>query len=178
MLARAWIKFTDLIRSPDLRLTMMVGSISFISSVVFSLVGSLAPAFQQDLGIPAQKIGTIMGVYMLSSAASGFLGTLYLDRFDRRKALAVGLTGIVIGLLLTGSARTYSTLIAARILSGVFAGPSNSLAIATLVDNIPHERRGRALGVISGFQALAQIIGIPAGLEITELFGTWRRSSV
>jgi predicted MFS family arabinose efflux permease len=174
MLARAWTKFTNLIHSPDLRLVMMVGSISFISSVVFSLVGSLAPAFQQDLGIPAQKIGTIMGVYMLSSATSGFLGTLYLDRFDRRKALAVGLTGVVIGLLLTGSARTYSTLIAARILSGVFAGPSNSLAIATLVDNIPHERRGRALGVISGFQALAQIIGIPAGLEITELFGTWR----
>ena len=174
MLARAWTKLTNLIHSPDLRLVMMVGSISFISSVVFSLVGSLAPAFQQDLGIPAQKIGTIMGVYMLSSATSGFLGTLYLDRFDRRKALAVGLTGVVIGLLLTGSARTYSTLIAARILSGVFAGPSNSLAIATLVDNIPHERRGRALGVISGFQALAQIIGIPAGLEITGLFGTWR----
>ncbi len=174
MLRHAWIKFADLIRSPDLRLVVMVGSISFISSVVFSLVGSLAPAFQQDLGIPAQKIGMIMGVYMLSSATSGFLGTLYLDRFDRRKALAVGLTGVVIGLLLTGSARTYSTLIAARILSGVFAGPSNSLAIATLVDNIPHERRGRALGVISGFQALAQIIGIPAGLEITDLFGTWR----
>ncbi len=70
---------------------MMVGSISFVSSLIFSLVGSLAPSFQKDLGIPAQAIGTIMGVYMLSSATSGFLGTLYLDRFDRRKALAVGL---------------------------------------------------------------------------------------
>ena len=32
-----------------------------------------------------------MGVYMLSSSLSGFLGTLYLDRFDRRRGLAVGL---------------------------------------------------------------------------------------
>ncbi len=164
----------NLFGSPERRLVMMVGSISFISSMIFSLVGSLAPAFQKDLHIPAQQIGTIMGVYMLSSAVSGFLGTLYLDRFDRRKALAVGLLGTFIGLLLTSFAPTYETLIAARILSGVFAGPSNSLAIATLVDNIPHERRGKALGTVSGFQALAQIVGIPAGLEITDLFGTWR----
>lgn len=166
-------RFAELL-SPETRLVMMVGSISFISSLIFSLVGSLAPAFQRDLGIPAQQIGTIMGVYMLASATSGFLGTLYLDRFDRRKALAVGLTGTFIGLLLTGLAPSYELLIAARILSGIFAGPSNSLSIATLVDNIPHERRGKALGTVSGFQALAQIVGIPAGLEITDLFGTWR----
>jgi predicted MFS family arabinose efflux permease len=169
-----WVKFLYSLRSPQTRLVMMVGSISFISSMIFSLVGSLAPAFQKDLHIPAQEIGTIMGAYMLSSAVSGFLGTLYLDRFDRRKALAVGLMGTFIGLLLTSFAPTFEMLIAARILSGVFAGPSNSLAIATLVDNIPHERRGKALGTVSGFQALAQIIGIPAGLEITDLFGTWR----
>jgi predicted MFS family arabinose efflux permease len=173
MLRRARTAVANLI-PPELRLVSMVGSISFISSLIFSLVGSLAPAFQKDLGIPAQAIGTIMGVYMLSSATSGFLGTLYLDRFDRRKALAVALVGVFVGLLLTGLAPSYETLIAARILSGVFAGPANSLAIATLVDNIPHQRRGRALGTISGFQALAQIIGIPAGLEITDLFGTWR----
>ena len=173
MLRRARTAIATMI-PPELRLVSMVGSISFISSLIFSLVGSLAPAFQKDLGIPAQAIGTIMGVYMLSSATSGFLGTLYLDRFDRRKALAVALVGVFVGLLLTGLAPSYETLIAARILSGIFAGPANSLAIATLVDNIPHERRGRALGTISGFQALAQIVGIPAGLEITDLFGTWR----
>lgn len=174
ILLRAWRALVNFVFSSEFSLVVMVGSISFISSMVFSLVGSLAPAFQKELGIPAQQIGMIMGVYMLSSSISGFLGTLYLDRFDRRKALAFGLTGVVVGLLLTGMAPTFSTLIAARILSGVFAGPSNSLAIATLVDNIPHERRGRALGVISGFQALAQIIGIPVGLWVTDMFGTWR----
>jgi predicted MFS family arabinose efflux permease len=65
-------------------------------------------------------------------------------------------------------------LIAARILSGIFAGPSNALSIATLVDNVPVERRGRALGAVAGFQALAQIIGIPAGLQIAEISGSWR----
>ena len=164
----------NLFGTPESRLVAMVGSISFMSSLVFSLVSSLAPAFQREMDIPAHKVGTIMGVYMLSSAVSSFLGTLYLDRFDRRKALAVGLTGVVTGLVITSLAPNYELLIAARILSGLFAGPSNALSLATLIDNVPLERRGRALGTVSGFQALAQILGIPIGLEITELFGTWR----
>lgn len=163
-----------LLGSPERRLVIMVGSISFIGSVIFSLVSAMAPAFQKDLGIPAQAIGTIMGVYMLASAVSGFVGTLFLDRFDRRKALVVGLIGTFIGLILTGIAPNLEALIAARILSGIFAGPANTLSIATLVDNIPHERRGKALGTVAGFQALAQIVGIPVGLEITDLFETWR----
>ncbi len=159
---------------PQVGLVVMVGAIAFVSSMIFSMVGSLAPMFQRDLGIPSQAIGTIMGAYMLSSAASGFLGTLYLDRFDRRKGMMVTLSGVVVGLVLTGFASDYSMLIAARILSGVFAGPSNALAIATLVDNVPAGSRGRALGIVAVFQALAQIIGIPAGLTIATLTGSWR----
>ena len=78
------------------------------------------------------------------------------------------------GLILTGFAGSFRMLIAARILSGVFAGPSNALAIATLVDNVPAGARGRALGIVAVFQALAQIIGIPAGLMIANISGSWR----
>ena len=159
---------------PQVGLVIMVGAIAFVSSMIFSMVGSLAPMFQHDLGIPSQAIGTIMGAYMLSSAASGFLGTLYLDRFDRRKGMMVTLAGVVFGLILTAFATDYRMLIAARILSGVFAGPSNALAIATLVDNVPSGSRGRALGIVAMFQALAQILGIPAGLWIAQETGSWR----
>jgi predicted MFS family arabinose efflux permease len=160
--------------SPEKRLVALVGSISFLSGMVFSMVGALAPMFSRDLGIPSQSIGTIMGAYMLASAVSGFLGTLYLDRFDRRKGLAVGLTGVVIGLLMTALAPNLPLLIAARVLSGIFAGPSNALSVAIIVDNIPAERRGRALGSVAAYGALAQIIGIPAGLGIAQLFDSWR----
>ncbi len=174
MIQRLWEKTLDVLRSPETRLAALIGSISFISSMVFSLVSSLGPAFQRELHIAPQEIGTIMGSYMLSSAASGFVGTLYLDRFDRRKALAVALSGVVFGLVITSLAPNYQLLIAARILSGLFAGPSNALALATLIDNVPLDRRGRALGTVSGLQALAQIVGIPIGLQVTEFFGTWR----
>ncbi len=163
-----------LLGSPERLLVTIVGLISFLSGMVFSMVGALAPMLQKDLGIPAQSIGTIMGVYMLASAVSGFLGTLYLDRFDRRKGLTVTLTGVVVGLVLTALAPNLHLLIAARILSGVFAGPSSALAVAIVIDNIPAERRGSALGSVAAFGGLAQIIGIPVGLVVAQWFDSWR----
>jgi predicted MFS family arabinose efflux permease len=155
-------------------LVNLCGLVALLSGIVFSMVGALAPMFSRDLHIPTQSIGTIMGSYMLASATSGFLGTLYLDRFDRRKALGVGLVGVVAGLALTALAPNLPLLIAARIVSGVFAGPSNAVSIAIVVDNIPAERRGAALGTVAAFGAVAQIIGIPAGLFIAQAFGSWR----
>jgi predicted MFS family arabinose efflux permease len=152
----------------------LCGLVSLLSGIVFSMVGALAPMFSRDLHIPTQSIGTIMGSYMLASATSGFLGTLYLDRFDRRSALGIGLVGVVVGLALTAIAPSLPLLIAARIVSGVFAGPSNAVSIAIVVDNIPAERRGAALGTIAAFGAVAQIIGIPAGFIIAQVFGSWR----
>jgi predicted MFS family arabinose efflux permease len=160
--------------SSDRLLVNLCGLVAFLSGIVFSMVGALAPMFSRDLHIPTQSIGSIMGSYMLASAISGFLGTFYLDRFDRRKALAVGLVGVVAGLILTGLAPNLPLLIAARIVSGVFAGPSNALSIAIVIDNVPAERRGGALGTVAAFGALAQIVGLPAGLIIAQTFGSWR----
>jgi predicted MFS family arabinose efflux permease len=160
--------------SSERLLVNLCGLVAFLSGIVFSMVGALAPMFSRDLNIPTQSIGSIMGSYMLASAISGFLGTFYLDRFDRRKALAVGLIGVVVGLTLTGLAPNLPLLIAARIVSGVFAGPSNALSIAIVIDNVPAERRGGALGTVAAFGALAQIIGLPAGLIIAQTFGSWR----
>ena len=160
--------------SSERLLVNLCGLVALLSGIVFSMVGALAPMFSHDLGIPTQSIGTIMGSYMLASATSGFIGTLYLDRFDRRKALAVALGGVVVGLALTGLAPNLPLLIGARIVSGIFAGPSNALSIAIVIDNIPGERRGAALGSVAAFGAVAQIIGLPAGLIIAQTFGSWR----
>jgi predicted MFS family arabinose efflux permease len=160
--------------SPERRLVILCGLVAFLSGIVFSMVGALAPMFSRDLHIPTQSIGIIMASYMLASAVSGFVGTLFLDRFDRRKALAVSLGGVVVGLAMTGLAPNLPLLIGARIISGVFAGPSNALSIAIVVDNIPAERRGGALGTVAAFGAMAQIVGLPAGLIIAQTFGSWR----
>jgi len=156
------------------RLIILVGSIQFITSIAFSIVSALAPMFSRDLQIPAQNIGIIAGTYSIAGAASGFFGTLFLDRFDRRLGLAVSLSGVVLGLVLTAVAPNEPLLIAARVLTGIFSGPCSAFSIAMLIDNVPLERRGRALGSIASFQGLGQVFGVPMGLYIAETFASWR----
>src|SRR6185369_3382897 len=72
-----------------------------------------------------------------------------------------------------GFATSLSTLIAARIIAGVFGGPATSLSLSIISDVIPPERRGRALGAVMGAFSVASVLGIPAGLELAR-HGGWR----
>ena len=153
-----------LLGSPERRLVTLCGLVAFLSGIVFSMVGALAPMFSRDLHIPTQSIGIIMASYMLASAVSGFPGHALsrpvrpAQRRWRWRSPASSSDW-----RMTGLAPNLPLLIGARIVSGVFAGPSNALSIAIVVDNIPAERRGGALGTVAAFGAMAQIIGLPAG---------------
>ncbi len=156
------------------RLIFLVGSLQFIITVVFSMVLPLAPLFARDLGIPTRDIGIIGGAYIVASSLSGLVGTLFLDRFDRRRGLAVSIAGLVAGAAMSGLAPNLFWLIVSRLMTGIFSGPSYALALATIIDNVPVERRGRALGAIAGASSLALITGVPLSLGIANLLGSWR----
>lgn len=160
--------------STERRLITLVGALQFIITLVFSMVLPLAPMFSRELAIPSQNVGIIGGAYIIASAASGFLGTLYLDRFDRRRGMAFAIAGLVVSTAMSGFAPDLFWLVASRILTGLFSGPAYALAIATVIDNVPVERRGRALGAIAGSGSLAMIIGVPLSLEVAHLLGSWR----
>jgi predicted MFS family arabinose efflux permease len=98
---------------------------------------------------------------------------LVLDRFDRRKALAVALAGLVIGTAAGGFATGLGSMLAARVLAGAFGGPAAALAVAIIADVVPLERRGRAMGIVMGAFSAASVLGVPAGLELARL-GGWR----
>src|SRR5262249_20005718 len=97
----------------------------------------------------------------------------FLDRFDRRKALAVALAGLVIATAAGGLAFDLSTLLIARVAAGCFGGPASSLCLAIITDAIPVERRGRAMGAVMSSFSIASVLGVPAGLELARV-GGWR----
>jgi predicted MFS family arabinose efflux permease len=81
--------------------------------------------------------------------------------------------GLVLGTLAGGFATSLSTLIAARIIAGLFGGPATSISLSIIADVIPAERRGRALGAVMGAFSVASVLGVPAGLELAR-HGGWR----
>lgn len=150
-----------------------VAAVQFVNILDFIIVMPLGPDFATALGIPISSIGYVGGAYTAAACVSGLLGALFLDKFDRRKALGVAMVGLVLGTLSAAFARDLTTLMLARVVAGAFGGPATSLAYSIIADVIPAERRGRVMGVVMGAFAVASVLGVPAGLELARI-GSWR----
>lgn len=151
----------------------VIGAVQFINVLDFMMVMPMGPDFARALGIPSSQLGLVGGSYTLAAALAGIAGAFFLDRFDRRRALAVALAGLVLGTLAGGFAIGLGTLLAARVVAGAFGGPATALSIAIITDAVPPERRGRALGAVMSAFSVASVLGVPAGLELARL-GGWR----
>ena len=160
-------------RSPPAESTivLLIGAVQFVNVLEFMMVPPLGPDFSAALGIPTSKLGWLVAAYTGAAAVAGLLGGLVLDRYDRRRVLALALVGLVVGTFGAAFATSFEALVAARVFAGVFGGPATAVSLAIVTDVVPVERRGRALGrVMSGF-ALASVVGVPAVLELATIGG-------
>ncbi|KAA0213799.1 MFS transporter [bacterium] len=154
-------------------IVLLIAAIQFINILEFMIVMPLGPDFARSLAIPTNQLGLIAGSYTFAGAVSGIIGSFFLDRFDRRIALAFAMAGLVAATALGGLAVNFETLLGARVLAGVFGGPATSLALAIVSDVIPVERRGRALATVMTAFSVASIFGVPIALEVAHVFD-WR----
>src|SRR5688572_29617115 len=76
-------------------IVLLVAAVQFVNILDFMMVMPLGPDFANSLDIPMAHIGYLGGAYTVAAAMSGIAGSFFLDRFDRRKALAVTILGLV-----------------------------------------------------------------------------------
>lgn len=155
------------------KIVLLLASVQFINVLDFMMVMPLGPDFAEALGIPLSRLGLVGGAYTAAAAVAGLASSTFLDRFDRRNALAVALVGLAAGTLCGAFAQGFGTLLLARVVAGAFGGPATAIALAILADVVPAERRGKAMGAVMGAFAAASVLGVPAGLELAHR-GGWR----
>lgn len=155
------------------RIVFLIAAVQFVNILDFVIMMPLGPQLAPGLGISEANLGVVNGAYTAAAAVAGLLGAFFLDRFDRRTALAVAVLGLVLGTAAGGFATSLPTLVAARLLAGSFGGPATSLSFSIISDVIPPAMRGRAMGTVMGAFSVASIVGVPAGLALGEAF-SWR----
>jgi predicted MFS family arabinose efflux permease len=160
-------------RVSERAIVFCVGAVQFVNILDFMIVMPLGPDFARALDIPLSHLGYVGGSYTASASVSGIAGAFFLDRFDRRKALAVAMLGLTLGTLSGALATGLGTLMLARIVAGAFGGPATSLSYSIIADVIPPERRGKTMGAVMGAFSIASILGVPAGLELAQR-GGWK----
>jgi len=151
----------------------LIGAVQFVNILDFVMVMPLGPDFAAGLGIATSHIGTIGAAYTAAGCVAGVAGSYFLDRFDRRKALAVAMLGLVVSTAAGGLATGLTSLLVTRALAGLFGGPATSLAMSIIADVIPAERRGKAMGAVMGAFSVASVLGVPMALKVAR-WSDWR----
>lgn len=162
-----------LFTAPELLIVLLIAAVQFVSILEFMILMPLGPDLAKALAIDPSNLGLIGGAYTAAAAVSGLLAAMFLDRFDRRPALATAMAGLVIATALGACAWNLHSLLAARMLAGMFGGPATALGLAIVADYFAPHKRGRAMGAVMGGFTLASVVGVPLGLQLAQ-FGGWR----
>ena len=155
---------------PEGQIIALVTALQFINITDFMMVMPLGPDFARALGMDVSYIGVIAGAYTMAAAVVAVLGAKYLDRFDRKPALIVAIGGLSLATMAAALAWDVTTLFIARMAAGFFGGPATSLAMSVLIDAVPVERRGKAMGYAMGAFSAASVFGVPFGLALARWY--------
>jgi len=137
----------------------------------FMVMSPLGDILMKSLNIKPAHFGLAVSAYAFSAGISGLLTAGFADRYDRKKLLLFFYTGFIAGTLLCGVANTYPLLVGARIITGLFGGVIGSISMAIVADLFDLQHRGRVMGFMQmGFGA-SQVLGIPIGLYLANLWG-------
>jgi putative MFS transporter len=137
------------------------------------ILGLALPLIQKEFGLTVAQAGV-----MVSLISAGSFGVLFLlplaDRYGRRPLLILTITGYTAATFLTAFSRGVVDFAGWQFLARVFMGAEYALAAIVLVELLPVERRGRALGLVSSMSAFG-MAGAGVGFFVVSLTGaSWR----
>jgi predicted MFS family arabinose efflux permease len=148
----------------------LLACINFTHILDFIIMMPLDNYLTPYFNISSFQFSILVASYSISAFISGLAIAMFIDRFDRKKSLIFAYAGFLVGTIACGFAHSYSTLLAARVVAGLFGGIIGAQVLAIVADLFTYERRGRAMGAVMSAFAAASILGVPISLYLTNLF--------
>jgi multidrug resistance protein len=137
----------------------------------FMIISPIGHILTKNLDITTKQFGSVVSSYIFSAAISGIISAGFIDKYDRKKVLLFFFTGFIIGTLFCALSNSFNTLLAARIITGIFGGVVASTTMTIVSDLFAPNQRGRAMSTVQMAFAASQILGIPLGLLIADNLG-------
>lgn len=152
-------------------LVALLAFLNFTVILDFMILSPLGAMLIPQLHITTEQFGEVVSGYAIAAGISGLLAAGFADRFDRKHLLLFFYTGFIVGTLLCALATSYTFLLLARIVAGLFGGVVGSVGMAIVADIFSLHRRGRVMGLMQTGFAAAQVLGLPVGLYLANHFG-------
>jgi predicted MFS family arabinose efflux permease len=145
----------------------MLALLQFSIILDFMIMAPLGAIIMPALAISPKQFGLVVSAYAFAAGIAGLVTAGFADRFDRKKLLLFFYVGFLLGTLWCGMAQTFESLLAARIVTGLFGGVIGSVVMAIVTDLFPITMRGRVMGMIQTAFAASQVLGLPAALFLS-----------
>jgi EmrB/QacA subfamily drug resistance transporter len=150
--------------------TILGSCLDFIDGTVVNVA---LPALQAQMGATLLDVQWVVEAYALFLAALLLTGGGLADRYGRRKIYCAGIVLFTVASICCGFAQDMRELIVARGVQGVGAALLVPGSLAIISASFPESERGRAIGIWSGFTAMAAALGPVIGGWLIENV-SWR----
>jgi EmrB/QacA subfamily drug resistance transporter len=138
-----------------------------------NIVGVAAPAIRADLGGSYSTLQWLAAAYTLALAVGLLTGGRLGDMYGRKRMLLIGVSGFVLASLACAAAWSPESLVAFRVLQGLFGAVMIPQGFGLIRDLFPPQEMGKAFGTFGPIIGLSTIAGpVVAGL-LTDHTG-WR----
>jgi len=137
------------------------------------MLGPLLVELASQLRTSVASAGQLAGAIAIAWAVTALLAGPLSDIYGRRRLLLTGLMLMGLGVLASGFAWNYSSLLACRLLTGVGAAMIPPNCFAAVADIFPLERRGSAIGWLVSATGISAALGV-AMVAFLLSAGGWR----
>ena len=139
-----------------------------------TVINIALPRAQRELNFSMGNRQWLITAYALAFGSLLLLGGRLSDLFGRRRMLFIGLAGFAVASAIGGSAHSFSLLVVARAVQGVFGAilaPAALAALTTTFD-VPKER-AKAFAIFGAIGGSGAAIGLLLGGALTQ-WASWR----
>ncbi len=137
------------------------------------VVAGLMPQMADGLNATIPQIGYLITAFAVAMAVGGPLLTVAVLRVPPRTALMVLFAIFLTGNVLAATATDYTTMLIARIVTGIASQAFFGVAVSLCAQLTRPEIRGRAIAVVMNGLMLGTLLGLPTSTLVGERFG-WR----
>ena len=146
---------------------------AFMVRAVMLMLGPLLVALADDFGTSIAVAGQLAAAMFVTWGITAPLVGPISDTYGRRPVLLIGVLLMALGVLGSGAAWSYGSLMATRLITGVGSAMLPPTIMAALADNLPSEKVGKAIGFITASSWVGLALGVPA-IALLGYIGGWR----
>ena len=148
-------------------------AVAFMARAVMLMLGPLLVVLAGDFGTSIAVAGQLAAATFVTWGITAPLVGPISDTYGRRPVLLIGVLLMALGVLGSGVAWSYGSLLAARLITGVGTAMLPMTMMAALADNLPSEKVGKAVGFVTASSWVGLALGVPA-IALLGYIGGWR----